>query len=449
MTVSSNSDQTIEYKKTADKSDVKIIRQYLKKSGKPVSLEMIRMNTGLATHIIDQALNELIKQFYCTADFDDDNVLFYSFDLSKKRNQTGLREVILNIPSFFLKLVVFLFKFTFTAIFFLFASTFGLILSLIGVLLLKSPQPLILLAVGLWEGLKLLFYNIKGVFTGRQDEYRSAKRGMVEIILAYGFGESRVRDSLEMEKRILRYLRNNRYKITLAEILLITGWPVEKCKQEITYLLANFDGDLYVTDTGTVIYDFGNLKTDEDFPASANTDSYIWNNPEKTGAWNLNTYKTNRAVSTITCVIIIGCLLFIGFFVVVAELDLRPVLALVTANPIELFTGNPDMFFFYIPVMLLYFFCFFLLLSFISRFKNQLVNRGINKRNNDRLHLKYIYDNLPVVDSAQLKSEKINEFRKLFGDYWGETEFDSSGNIKYNFELLAAELMAVKAERSS
>ena len=90
-------------------------------------------------------------------------------------------------------------------VFFFFSLTIGAAIAIALTFLAKSPEPLIMLFVGLFESLKLLFYDIKGVFTGKKYNKNSSKRGMITIIFSYVFGDDEEEDPLEVEKKIINY----------------------------------------------------------------------------------------------------------------------------------------------------------------------------------------------------------------------------------------------------
>ncbi|MDX2305480.1 MAG: hypothetical protein NW226_21895 [Microscillaceae bacterium] len=78
--------------------------------------------------------------------------------------------------------------------------------------------------------------------------------------LSYIFGEKRkAKDRLFIEKIILHYIRHNQGKVVIAELIQVTGWSVYQAEIQATRLLANYHGEVEITEEGVIIYHFEEL----------------------------------------------------------------------------------------------------------------------------------------------------------------------------------------------
>jgi hypothetical protein len=71
-------------------------------------------------------------------------------------------------------------------------------------------------------------------------------------------------DPLKDEKRIVKYIRSRKGRITASDLVGLTGWPYEKCEQEVTRLLIDYNGEPEVTDDGVIVYVFKELRVTAD-----------------------------------------------------------------------------------------------------------------------------------------------------------------------------------------
>lgn len=68
-----------------------------------------------------------------------------------------------------------------------------------------------------------------------------------------------IKDRLFLEKVILQYIRANQGKIVVAELIQITGWSIYQAETEAVRILADYHGEVKVTDDGVIVYTFDEL----------------------------------------------------------------------------------------------------------------------------------------------------------------------------------------------
>lgn len=92
-------------------------------------------------------------------------------------------------------------------------------------------------------------------------DLKGKKNPIRNRILSFLFNPKKQKDKYFIEKIILHYIRNNGGKIVVAEIIQITGWSLYEAELQATKLLADYKGDVYVTEEGVIIYTFEDLAT--------------------------------------------------------------------------------------------------------------------------------------------------------------------------------------------
>lgn len=446
-----NKDETLKHDEMPAKEAALIVYNMIKAYKKHVTPKEIQQGTGLSSQKTEEALSFLIKKYYCNASFDDNGQLYYLFNLFKKRDSVSVFEIISLIISTIIKLILFIFKFIFTIIFFALSLTVGTVIAVILTAVAKSPQPLIALFAGLFGSLKMLFNNLKGVFTGKSYENTSVKRNLITIVISYAFGEEKKpKDKLTLEKRIVEFLVANKGKITITEVALITSWPLEKCNQELTYMMVNYNGDVYVTDNGIIVYQFKDMETKEQADTN-NPDYYIWNHKDKVGSWNDNSSGANTAITVISYVILSICavlFLFMFWMGVTVNDVLSNLFKIPQMDEYAFIAGFiGDLIFITFPLHSVFFIGFYLICSYISRIKNALRNSRLKKENQYLKYLRDIYSSLPYITKMELERIKEQHLKKLLRDYNGDIKIYENGKISYSFEFFYNELAEIKKER--
>ncbi|HEX2568010.1 MAG TPA: hypothetical protein VH877_00540 [Polyangia bacterium] len=67
-------------------------------------------------------------------------------------------------------------------------------------------------------------------------------------------------DLLAPERELVGYLRAKSGRITATDLVALTGWSYERAEEEATRLLADYDGEPEITEDGTIVYSFPQLR---------------------------------------------------------------------------------------------------------------------------------------------------------------------------------------------
>ncbi|GAB4395755.1 MAG: hypothetical protein OHK0053_06200 [Microscillaceae bacterium] len=123
----------------------------------------------------------------------------------------------------------------------------------------------------------------KRVWVGSQKKKQDALSlpSPIYQTLAYVFGELPNRPPVRhLEKMILQYLRHNGGRIVVAELVQITGSSIGEAETVAARLLAQYDGEVTVTEEGVIVYHFPTLAQASAESAEITESLKIWARPE-------------------------------------------------------------------------------------------------------------------------------------------------------------------------
>ncbi|MEH0153255.1 hypothetical protein V6R21_04675 [Limibacter armeniacum] len=193
-------------------------------------------------------------------------------------------------------------------------------------------------------------------------ECDNRKRSHIHILQSFLLGDQYLVDEEESVKhQVVAYLHKHEYLITVANYMTLTGSPKWEATESLTKLLIEFDGNVYVTENGTIVYDFSEV---ENLPESKFIYDYCWNRHIHNKAWNINTRRQDQEIY--------GILIKILLFSVITTLLLL--------NVSESWTSLLNIIFGVLPLVLS---TLFLSFSFFNRrrhykkIKKQLKSNGI------------------------------------------------------------------------
>jgi len=225
-----------------------------KKENKGTKISDIVVGTGLSTDWVEFTLRKLLNDYPAYLDTDEKGELLYFFDFEQKEENFGqkLKQIFQTFLKILWQVFVWVFK-------------LWIILMLISYLLVNVLIIAFALAVITRSGdivkalIRVVFETSKGVY----DFFTQAKKskGALQQVFAFVFGEAYVkRDDLFLEKIILAFIKENGGKILSSDIVKITAWSLRKAEQEVAQLLANYQGEVEVTEKGLIVYHFDDLK---------------------------------------------------------------------------------------------------------------------------------------------------------------------------------------------
>lgn len=395
-----------------------------------VSSNQLVQTTGLPIFKVEMALKDFMGFYPTRLQVNEEGELIYYFKLNKKLPSESFgKQVWAKIKL----LAEFAFKLWVTLMVYVMGIVYGGVLAIVG---MSSDPRIFLGAVGLLVlCLGVLITDIFKFLFGRKDS--TILQRIFRIIL--GSKES-YEQQLEEEKKILAWIRQNQYKITTVDLVLITGWSLEKSEEELTNLLVNYQGEVYVSPEAVIIYHFPKLnslstaKTPQLNPIQEQQ-QFIWNN-DKGIRWHPNPdlAKTIFFIIWVNLLVALGTTIFSDYRV-------------------HGFWGIENVLSFY--VHLSFWTTYFLLaFSFITILVNRLnKNSFLQKVKNiaqlrvkhKLLKLVFLYINNFRTKAITGEDEKI--FDQIRLDLEGTTDTNNLGEIVVNFDRIQQELQVIQRER--
>ena len=136
--------------------------------------------------------------------------------------------------------------------------------------------------------------------TKKSKKYSYFPQKHIHQTLSYIFGETKKqKDKLFTEKIILNYIRHKGGNIVVAELIQITGWSIYQAEIYAARLLADYNGEVKVTDTGVIIYEFEELAQMDEESKDITQSLKIWERPIPEKQMNDNDEKTNLKLEKI------------------------------------------------------------------------------------------------------------------------------------------------------
>lgn len=314
----------------------------LKEINQPVTKADLLLKTGLKVDVVDDSLEQLINDFPCRLQVDSKGEIQYDFDFSeikppKKTFFGKLKSALFGV----LKAGKLLFKawiaamllgyfwvyFPFIAgltvahgktviVYIAMGMMFTVLISTVAIFLLG---PIVMAFANLNQAhlkkrnrkvakkSKVKPIKLGGFFTGERVFFTSKSKFSWNIIRAtfnYIFGEQKEKvDELDLEKLILNYIHNQQRRITISELVAITGWSIHRAETEMTKIMVNYYGEVAVNDQGVIIYSFPNLESSllehEKMP------QFIWQRPLQLKAWNKNYIYENSLITMFNMVVLV------------------------------------------------------------------------------------------------------------------------------------------------
>jgi hypothetical protein len=266
------------------------------------------------------------------------------------------------------------------------------------------------------------------------------KKRFYQSVFDFVFGPKGVpKDPREQDRRIVAFLRDHKGRITAAELVGLTGLSLDEADQELTRLMAEYDGEVEVADDGTLIYVFEGVLPSVD--KQNQWWSWAWDRTEKQAPLTGNTPGANAVVGG-----------FAGF----------NLLASLTIGPAFLarvhLLGDPLATFFvtWFPLM---FSTIFFAVPGLRALAHRREARRLAKGAARKELLRELYGREGERFDPKLLSSQVAErtgqppelvrsqLEKLLKELEGDVSTDAEGNVRYQFPRLLEEKRAVKTAR--
>lgn len=425
----------------------------------------VAADTGLPLEESELAMREMLSYYKSHLDVDDDGNLLYRFDPALKRrgDQPGLRwhqfkKKAWAAFTLFFKgwIMVTLIGYTLLFIVLLLAAGIaGLAASAStgsdsdsggGRIFLFPFYALVrVLELVFWIS---IFDQSGGRGRGSRGYGRSRGRGfggsrqrkkvetpIYQRIFNYVFGPQVKVDPLAGERAFARFVRARRGRVTAADWASRTGQSLSEADSALTGSVMRFRGDIDVTNSGTLVYRFDDLRvTAETNRANGGVDERsqdlppIWERPVQVPAFTGNKGSTNTWITA-----------FNSFNLIMATAVLASAAQLTTAAIIGL------------GIVPLLFSLSFFAIPLMRRVGYNKMKKKAAKEEQRRAQIQAVYYSAQDGEARAIAEEVFEEKDKtrMLSDYDGDIKVSDDGQTLYVFPRVAEELEAARQARQS
>jgi hypothetical protein len=246
-------------------------------------------------------------------------------------------------------------------------------------------------------------------------------------------------DPRALDKRILAFLRDNKGRITAAELAALSGLSLADSEEELTRLMAEYDGEVDVADDGTLIFVFTDVLPSA---GAVGTDwRWAWDELDKPVPLTGNTPGANAAAG--------------GFaaFNLIASLTIGPLFLMKFG-----LAGN-EILRFFVTLFPLAFSSLFLGIPAVRALKARRAEKKRVRRRVRRELLREVWSRpgepkVPEAIAARVaervgveEAEVKRALDRLLAELEGDVVTDDDGKVRYTFPRLAEEQAAVERAR--
>lgn len=289
------------------------------------------------------------------------------------------------------------------------------------------------------------------------NQYRAKKAPFYERVNRFFFGpEVKVMDEQELSKLALQEIRAQKGRIGLLDLMKVTGLPKEKADPFMAKLMLDYDGDVKVSLSGGIIYEFPSMRKTA-LNELTLSPTPIWEKKEVMPPFTGNDTSSNLLIAGLNGFNLLMSIIAINNGWSIAKLKYILHMAS-TKIPPELYTAPMDT-----PIILGWLPFFFSLGLFLIP-SVRLLNRGkkqqeINIKNGSRGLIKTI---LTKFSKAGIKEEalakgweeiaaikpKDKELTQEIVKLGGECYINDQNEAVYKFNDIEEEITALKQSRS-
>ncbi len=135
------------------------------------------------------------------------------------------------------------------------------------------------------------------------------RKKLLQTVYDFVFGPARpAADPLADEREALAYIRENDGRITATDLVALHGWSYRRAEDEATRLLVDYDGEPEVTDDGVLVYAFPGLLKSTDANVARDWKP-CWQKPERRPSLTGNSTTANWVIGAFA-----GFNLILSFF---------------------------------------------------------------------------------------------------------------------------------------
>jgi hypothetical protein len=316
---------TFEEKKlSAPAADQALVKALRGKRGQLTKADAVAAS-GLPTHLVDESLDRLLKEYRSHLAVTEEGELLYSFEPGMvRRGEPTFAERVRAAGRWLARAGMWVFKVWITVT--LVAYVVAFLVLLLGAMFGGSDRDrrssrhgdgglgwLIWMFTPNW-GYGYGYHRdpwgrpIPGPEQRRRIGGRPRKK-ILQSVYDFVFGPALpAPDKLADEREALAYIRENDGRITATDLVALHGWSYRRAEEEATRLLVDYDGEPEVTEDGVLVYAFPALLKSTDSDASRDWKP-TWQKPEKNPKLTDNSPTANWVIGAFA-----GFNLLVSFF---------------------------------------------------------------------------------------------------------------------------------------
>lgn len=223
--------------------------------------------TGLSTDAAEASLKSLLGKYKSHLAVTEQGDLLYSFDPAMvRRDAVPLKERMAELGRALWKGFTFLFKVTIAVTLVLYVAAFVAMLIALMFARSASDRDDRRSDRGGGGGFPWMIYWLMPDWAPNYDRARrqlpsGPRKRFYLSVFDFVFGpKEAAKDLLAPEKELVGFLRAKSGRITATDLVALTGWSYERSEEEATRLLADYDGEPEITEDGTIVYSFPQLR---------------------------------------------------------------------------------------------------------------------------------------------------------------------------------------------
>jgi hypothetical protein len=392
--------------------------------------------TGMPSEQADPALKSLLKTYRSHLAVTDEGELIYAFDPSfERRDKVPLVEKLRSAGQAAWKGFSFLFKIWIVVT--LVAYVVAFIAMMIGLTVMGRSNDRDDRRGGGF-GFPWIWYWMMPDLAPRdpyyqryQRQHRGPQKRFYQSVFDFVFGpKQKLADPKEMEKRLIGFLRDHKGRVTASELSALTGLSLADADEELTRLMAEYNGEVEVAEDGTLIYVFAELMLTA---GQSTTWSWDFERVEPAEPLTGNTSGANAVAGG-----------FAGFNLI-ASLTVGPAFLERAAIHGLTWAASPLALFFVIWFPLMFSFIFFAIPT-ARWIRSKRKEKRRARRQLRRRIFADIWKGAPI-DPTKYTDDARKVLEKLLVELDGDVDTDANGRVLYRFPRLAEELRAVAKAR--
>jgi len=220
--------------------------------------------SGVPSDQAEPALKSLARTYRSHLAVTDEGELVWAFDPSfERRDRVPLAEKLRKAMAAAWRGFQLLFKIWIVATLVIYVAAF--VAMMIALMFARSSDDRDDRRGGGDGGLFWLWFWLMPDWAPVHDPYGRPRRAMpnrpskrfYQAVFDFVFGPKQApADPRALDKRILAFLRDNKGRVTAAELSALSGLSLSDAEEELTRLMAEYDGEVEVADDGTLIFVF-------------------------------------------------------------------------------------------------------------------------------------------------------------------------------------------------